>query len=80
MNTDPNRLGKVSSNRDFFVETLLSLGQTIDEGYSSWDWDYGEGDVPFEESDEQRAREGQEELLLQLLDANKPWPATIPRC
>ena len=59
--------GEVSSN--FFVETLLSLGQPIDESYSSSDWDYGEADAPFEKPDEQRVTEGREELPLQLLRA-----------
>ena len=57
----------MSSN--FFVETLLSLGQPIDESYSSSDWDYGEADAPFEKPDEQRVTDGREELPLQLLRA-----------
>ena len=59
--------GEVSSN--FFVETLLSLGQPSDESYSSSDWDYGEADIPFEKPDEQRVTEDREELPLQLLRA-----------
>ena len=59
--------GEVSSN--FFVETLLSLGQPIDESYSSSDWDYGEADAPFEKADEQRVTDDREELPLQLLRA-----------
>ena len=58
---------EVSSN--FFVETLLSLGQPIDESYSSSDWDYGEADAPSEKPDEQRVTEGREELPFQLLRA-----------
>ena len=58
---------EVSSN--FFVETLLSLGQPIDESYSSSGWDCGEADAPFEKPDEQRVTEGREELPLQLLRA-----------
>ena len=54
---------------DFFVETLLSLRQLIDESYSSSDWDCGEVDAPFEKPDEQRVTEGREELPLQLLRA-----------
>ena len=57
----------MSSN--FFVETLLSVGQPIDESYSSSDWDYGEADIPFEKPDEQRVTEDREELPLQLLRA-----------
>ena len=57
----------MSSN--FFVGTLLSLRQPIDESYSSSDWDYGEADAPFEKPDEQRVTEGREELPLQLLRA-----------
>ena len=54
---------------NFFVETSLSLGQPIDESYSSSDWDYGEADAPFEKPDEQRVTEDREELPLQLLRA-----------
>ena len=57
----------MSSN--YFVETLLSHGQPIDESYSSSDWDYGEADAPFEKPDEQRVTEDREELPLQLLRA-----------
>lgn len=58
------KTGEVSSN--FFIETLLSLGQPLDEGYSSSNWDFNEVDAPFQRSDEANAEGGEEWQLHPL--------------
>lgn len=61
---ESGKTDEASSN--FFVETLLSLGQPLDEGYSSSNWDFNETDAPFGKSAEPSAEGGEEWQLHPL--------------